>query len=67
MIAHTHHYTNGGIDMFIVAPSDLIQTYTRLYEGERFADGRPRVSDDIIERMKLVTTEEAWGVLRRNG
>lgn len=34
------------------------------WEGERFEDGRPRVSDDILERMKLVTLEEAWAVLR---
>jgi regulator of RNase E activity RraA len=34
---------------------------------ERFADGRPKVPDDYIERMKLVTTEEAWGTLRRHG
>ena len=34
------------------------------WEGERFADGRPRVPDDILERMKLVTLEEAWAVLR---
>jgi regulator of RNase E activity RraA len=34
---------------------------------ERFPDGRPRVPDDLLQRMKKVTTEEAWGVLRRNG
>jgi regulator of RNase E activity RraA len=34
---------------------------------ERFPDGRPCVPDDLIERMKLVTTEEAWGVLREHG
>lgn len=33
---------------------------------ERFPDGRPRVPDDLIQRMKAVTTEEAWGVLRGN-
>jgi len=34
------------------------------WEGERFEDGRPRVPDEILERMKLVTLEEAWSVLR---
>lgn len=34
---------------------------------ERFEDGRPKVPDDLLERMKLVTTEEAWGTLRRHG
>ena len=36
------------------------------WDGERFADGRPRVADDILERMRLVTLEEAWAVLRNN-
>jgi len=34
------------------------------WDGERFDDGRPRVPDDILARMKLVTLEEAWAVLR---
>jgi regulator of RNase E activity RraA len=33
---------------------------------DRFEDGRPRVPDDIIRRMKRVTSEEAWGVLNSN-
>ncbi len=53
--------------MQIVTPRETIIEMTRLYADERFADGRPRVADDLIERMKLVTTEEAWGVLKRHG
>ena len=53
--------------MHIENPPDVIREMTRLWQGERTASGRPRVSDDLLERMKLVTTEEAWGVLRRNG
>jgi len=34
------------------------------WKGERFPDGRPKVSDAILDRMKLVTLEEAWAVLR---
>ncbi len=37
------------------------------WTGERFADGRPKVSDDLIDRLRLVSLEEAWGVLRRHG
>lgn len=37
------------------------------WQGERFNDGRPRVPDQIIEAMKQVTIEEAWGVIRREG
>lgn len=40
---------------------------TSIWEGERFEDGRPRVSDDVIHRMESVAIEEAWGVLRNEG
>jgi regulator of RNase E activity RraA len=48
-------------------PKDELIFLTPQWEGERFPDGRPRVSDDILERMKLVTLEEAWAVLRGAG
>lgn len=41
--------------------------YTREWTGERFADGRPRVPDDILERMRSVTVTQAWGVVRGAG
>jgi len=41
--------------------------YTSEWEGERFEDGRPKVSDEILERMKKVSIEEAWGILRSKG
>jgi len=45
---------------------DIIQL-TPLWKGERFADGRPRVSDDTLRRMGKVATEEAWSVLWSKG
>ncbi|RLI37988.1 RraA family protein [Candidatus Bathyarchaeota archaeon] len=53
--------------MNIVNTRESIIELTRLNPFERFPDGRPRVSDDLLERMKLVTTEEAWGVMRKEG
>lgn len=44
---------------------DRVATLTQAWTGERSADGRPRVADDIVERMKLVTNDEAWGVLEK--
>ncbi len=46
---------------------DLMVFYTSQWEGERFPDGRPKVPDDILERMEKVSIEEAWGVLRGEG
>ncbi len=34
------------------------------WKGERYLDGRPKVPDEILDRMKLVTLEEAWALLR---
>lgn len=45
----------------------LIRTLTAGCELPRCSNGRPRVPDDLLERIRLVTTEEAWGVLRRHG
>ena len=42
---------------------DELTEYTREWKGERFPDGRPKVPDDILERMKRVTITQAWGVL----
>src|SRR5512139_4323530 len=37
------------------------------WKGERFPDGRPKVSDEVLVRLKLTTAEEAWGTLGRRG
>lgn len=44
-------------------PQDVIK-YTPDWHGERFPDGRPKVPDDILDRMKNVTLEEAWATLQ---
>ena len=41
--------------------------YTPDWKGERFADGRPKVPDAILDRMKTVTLEEAWAVVTGAG
>jgi len=41
--------------------------YTPEWLGERTEDGRPRVPDAIVERMRSVTITQAWGVLRNEG
>ena len=40
---------------------------TREWSGERFADGRPKVPDSVLEELKTVDAEEAWGVLQAHG
>jgi 4-hydroxy-4-methyl-2-oxoglutarate aldolase len=40
---------------------------TRLWQGERFADGRPKVPDSVLQGLKDVDAEEAWDVLQSHG
>ncbi|WP_422082424.1 RraA family protein [Ulvibacterium sp.] len=49
------------------ASKDYIMFLTPQWEGERFEDGRPKVPNSVLERMKSVTIEEAWGTLRNEG
>lgn len=51
---------------FNMTADELIE-YTPDWTGERFADGRPKVADNIIERMRHVTITQAWRVLRGDG
>jgi regulator of RNase E activity RraA len=37
------------------------------WKGERFPDGRPKVPDKILQRMKAVSVEEAWAVMKNAG
>jgi 4-hydroxy-4-methyl-2-oxoglutarate aldolase len=41
--------------------------FTREWTGDRFPDGRPKVPDALIERLKHVDAEESWGTLRGAG
>src|SRR5690349_3085039 len=40
---------------------------TSEWKGERFADGRPKVSDDIVRRAKSINIDDAWTVLKNLG
>jgi regulator of RNase E activity RraA len=51
----------------VTLTSDQIKAITPDWKGERFPDGRPKVSDKLLERLKGVHLEEAWGILRNKG
>ena len=46
---------------------EYINALTTEWKGERSPDGRPKVSDAILARLKNISMEEAWGVLRNKG
>ena len=58
------YYSNG---QRVGSSPEYIKALTPDWKGERFPDGRPKVSDAILARLKNISIEEAWGVLRNKG
>src|SRR5215213_9280636 len=52
---------------YVQATKEEIIALTPDWKGERFHDGRPKVPDDILKRMKPVTIEEAWEIVQGQG
>jgi regulator of RNase E activity RraA len=46
---------------------DQVLFYTQDWQGERFADGRPRLPDDLLKRALDCSIEDIWGFLRTKG
>jgi regulator of RNase E activity RraA len=40
---------------------------TSAWKGERFADGRPKIADSLLQRAKHIMIDDAWTVLRNEG
>jgi 4-hydroxy-4-methyl-2-oxoglutarate aldolase len=47
--------------------ADQRVAFTPDWHGERFADGRPKVPDAVLERLKNTDAEQAWDVLQDAG
>jgi len=46
---------------------EQILFYTADWKGERFADGRPKLPDDLLKRALDVSIEDIWDYLRGQG
>jgi regulator of RNase E activity RraA len=51
----------------IGASPEYVKALTSKWQGERFADGRPKVPDELLERLQNCTLEQIWGYLGRRG
>ena len=49
-----------GLGHGVGASPEYIKGLTTDWKGERFEDGRPKNSDDLLERLKKLTLEEVW-------
>lgn len=48
-------------------PKDELVFLTSEWKGERFADGRPKISDNLVQRAKKIGIDDAWTVLKNEG
>src|SRR5437868_7085985 len=46
---------------------EYVKMLTSKWTGERFADGRPKVPDAILDRLQTCTLEQIWGYLDTKG
>ena len=53
--------------MHIQPTPEELEALTPLNPFGRFPDGRPRVPDEVLDRLLHATTEQAWNVLRLQG
>lgn len=51
----------------VTLTKDQIIALTPEWKGDRLPDGRPHVPDKLLERLRNVSLEEAWGILRNAG
>lgn len=49
------------------APPDYVKSLTSRWQGERTADGRPKVSDIALQSLRECTLEQIWGYLYNRG
>jgi len=47
---------------FRLSRTEMVEL-TAQWTGDRFDDGRPRVPDSVLDRLRHVTTEQVWSVL----
>jgi len=51
----------------IAGSPEYIKALTAEWTGERFPDGRPKVPDNLLDRLAKVTIEECWAELMKLG
>ena len=51
----------------VATTKEQILFYTSEWKGERFADGRPKIPDDLLTRALEVSIEDVWDYLEERG
>ena len=48
-------------------PKDELIFLTASWKGERFADGRPKIADELLKRAAKINIDDAWTALKNAG
>lgn len=56
-----------GYTQRIGSSPEYVEALTSQWAGERLDDGRPHVSDPVLERLEKATLEQIWGYLANKG
>ena len=59
-------FSSGYVHAQTISKDELI-FLTSQWKGERFADGRPKVPDDLLVRARDIGIDDAWTVLKNLG
>ena len=51
----------------VTSSREQVLFYTQAWQGERFADGRPKLPDSLLRRALDCTIEDIWSFLRTKG
>ena len=51
----------------VTLTKEQVIALTPEWKGDRLPDGRPNVPDNLLARLKNISLEEAWGILRNKG
>ena len=51
----------------VVWPAENVKALSPEWTGERTPDGRPKVPDSLLERLKALSVEEVWAFLSTKG
>lgn len=66
LIAFVLFYFSANAQSVAWQPDD-IKALTSEWTGDRLPDGRPKVADQLLERLKNISMEEVWGTLESKG
>jgi len=60
LLLTTSAWSQSNPDDHLIASEEEVLYYSYQWDGKRFADGRPKVSDELLERVKNIRVEDAW-------